>query len=78
MINVKLFGLLRLDSGIREIKLEASSVKEVYAALESTSDTLSAEKLDACVLLVNGKKAKKNVRLKDGDELSFLAPVAGG
>ena len=78
MINVKLFGLLRLDSGIREIKLEASSVKEVYAALESTSDTLSAEKLDACVLLVNGKKAKKNVRLNDGDELSFLSPVAGG
>ena len=34
MIKVKLFGLLRLDSGIKEIELEAGAVKDIYTELE--------------------------------------------
>lgn len=78
MIKVKLFGLLRLDSGIREIELEAGAVKDIYTELEKASDILSAKKLEACVVIVNGKSANKNTRLNDGDEVSFLSPVAGG
>ena len=40
MVKVKLFGLLRLDTGLKELELEANSVKELYplileAALQS-------------------------------------------
>ena len=30
MVKVKLFGLLRLDTGLKELELEADSVKELY------------------------------------------------
>ena len=30
MVKVKLFGLLRLDTGLKELELEANSVKELY------------------------------------------------
>ena len=33
MITVKLYGLLRIESGIREQKLDAGTVKEVLDAL---------------------------------------------
>ena len=29
MVKVKLFGLLRLDTGLKELELEANSVKEL-------------------------------------------------
>ena len=34
MITVKLYGLLRIDSGIKEKQLEAATVKEVLQQLE--------------------------------------------
>ena len=47
MIAVKLYGLLRIESGIREKQLEASSVKEVLAVLADCgiSATVRAEQL---------------------------------
>ena len=33
MVTVKLFGLFRLDTGLKEIKAEASSVKDLYPIL---------------------------------------------
>ena len=75
MIRVKLYGLLRLDTGMKELTLEAGSVKEV---LELLSDRIPMQTLKSCAVLVNGGPANKRTKLHGGDEVSLLPPVAGG
>ena len=77
MITVKLYGLLRLDSGIRERQLEAQSVSEVFSLLQET-DRIGKKDLEGCVILINGKQGKRRSKLKDGDQVVLLSPVAGG
>ena len=76
MITVKLFGLLRLDSGIREKQLEAKTVKDVLTALEHCG--IPKKDLDSCIVLVEGKNAGKRTKLQDGDTVVLMSPVAGG
>ena len=76
MITVKLFGLLRLESSIREKQLPAATVKEVLQHLVRCG--ISAKDLDGCVILVNGKNASKRSKLTDGDTVVLMSPVAGG
>ena len=76
MITVKLYGLLRLDSGIKEKQLECASVRQVLDALVGFG--VSKKDLDGCVILVNGQCATKRKRLQDGDTVVLLSPVAGG
>ncbi|MBP3673681.1 MAG: MoaD/ThiS family protein [Oscillospiraceae bacterium] len=75
MIRVKLYGLLRLDTGIKELTLEAGSVREVF---EGLSPRIPLGTLKSCVVLVGGKPANQRTKLRDGDEVSLLPPVAGG
>jgi len=76
MITVKLYGLLRLESGIKAQQLEAGSVKEVLLALSQAG--IPKNKLDGCVILVNAAPANKRTKLKDGDTVILMSPVAGG
>ena len=76
MITVRLYGLLRLDSGIREMQMDASSVKDVLQALSDHG--IPKSKLDSCVILINGISANKRSRLADGDTVVLMSPVAGG
>ena len=76
MITVKLYGLLRIDSGIREKQLEAASVKEVLEALGECG--IPGKDLNGCVILVNRKSANKRSKLSDGDTVVLMSPVAGG
>lgn len=76
MITVKLYGLLRLDAGIREQRVEAKTMKDVFTALESFG--IPRKKLEGSVILINGKPAKKRAMLNDGDVVQLLPPVAGG
>ena len=76
MITVKLYGLLRIESGIREQKLEAATVKEVLQALESLG--IDPRDLSSCVILVNGSSANKKCKLTNGDTVILMSPVAGG
>ena len=76
MITVKLFGLLRIDSGIKEKNLQAASVKEVLLQLEDAG--IPAKDLAGCVILVNGKIANKRRKLNHGDQVVLMPPVAGG
>jgi len=78
MITVKLFGLLRLDTGIRELQLEAGSVQDVYAAILARTTAVTRRDLEGCIVLVNGEQKNKRARLKPGDEVTLLSPVAGG
>jgi len=76
MITVKLYGLLRLDSGIREKQLEATSLRQVLDALADSG--IPRHDLDGCVILVNGKHASKRSKLTPGDTVVLMSPVAGG
>lgn len=76
MITVKLYGLLRIDSGIRERKLEAGSVKEVLDFLMMQG--IPRQDINSCIILVNGNPASKGSKLHDGDVVQLLSPVAGG
>ena len=76
MITVKLFGLLRLESGIREKHLEAASVKEVLQQLEAAG--ISGKDLRGSVVFVNGEPANRRKKLTDGDLVVLMPPVAGG
>ena len=76
MITVKLYGLLRLESGIKEKRLEAASVKAVLDALAACG--IDRKDLSNCLILVNGNNAAKKSKLTDGDTVVLMPPVAGG
>ena len=84
MVTVKLFGLLRLDTGLKTLEAEATSVKELYpillaAAKKANPDTrITASDIDGCIVVINGKQARKSSPLKDGDQVSLMSPVCGG
>ena len=76
MITVKLYGLLRIESGIKEKQLQATSVRDVLQQLEALG--IPRKDLNGCVILVNGNSANKRYPLTDGDTVVLMSPVAGG
>ena len=76
MITVKLYGLLRIESGIKQKQLEAESVKEVLRHLVDCG--IAKKDLEGSLILVNGAGARKQTKLKDGDLVVLMSPVAGG
>lgn len=82
MVNVKLFGLLRLDSGVKEFAAEAERVKDIYTVLiemaKQNGKTITARNIGSCAVMVNGQQANKNTKLNDGDQVIFMSMVAGG
>ena len=84
MVTVRLFGLLRLDSGIREMRVEASRVKDVFPLVLKEAERLDAhsaltvEELKNCIAVVNGQRAAAGTWLRDGDTVYLLSPAAGG
>ena len=77
MIKVSFFGLLRINSGVKSLELQAADIKELFLNVEQASG-ISLKTLHACTLLINGKPKKFNQKLHDGDEIVFLPPVCGG
>ena len=75
MITVRLFGLVRLETGIKELQVEAGNVRQLQKAL---TRWIPEEKIKGCVLLVNGKQANRFTKLKSGDQVMLMPPVAGG
>ena len=84
MVMVKLFGTFRLDTGLKELDAEASSVKDLYPILleeakkVNPTTTITAADIDGCIVVINGKQCKKNSKLKDGDTVFLMSPVTGG
>lgn len=84
MITVKLFGTLRIDSGVKEVQTEAARVKEIYTPV---LDAIRAKQPDSCITLktlkgcriaVNGNAASPNAALQPGDLVYLFPAVAGG
>lgn len=82
MVKVKLFGLLRLDSGIKEFETDAETVKDLYAVIKEKAiqngNVITSKNISGCAVMVNNCTANKNTRLSDGDEVVFMSMVAGG
>ena len=75
MITVKLYGLVRLETGIKQMQIEAGNIRELKKAL---TGYIPEEKVKGCVLLVNGKQTNRFTKLNDGDQVMLMPPVAGG
>lgn len=84
MVTVKLFGLLRLDSGVKQLELEAATVRELYPKLledlsrRAPDCGLTLKDLKACAVAVNECPAKPGTKLQDGDIVYLIPPIAGG
>lgn len=84
MVTVKLFGLLRLDSGVKQLELEAATLRELYPRLleelsHRTPDcAITLKDLKACAIAVNECPAKPGTKLYDGDVVYLIPPIAGG
>ena len=75
MITVKLFGLVRVETGIKQLQVEAANVRQLQKEL---SQYIPEEAIKGCVLLVNGKRANRFTKLTSGDQVMLMPPVAGG
>ena len=84
MVTVKLFGLLRLDSGVKQLELEAATLRELYPKLLEALHSFQPDSpftlkdLKACAVAVNECPAKPGTKLHDGDVVYLIPPIAGG
>lgn len=77
MVTIKIYGTLRLKCGLGQMEAYTDSIKDACRILALATGTLEKE-FRHCTFAVNGKKVGLGTRLKDGDELVFLAPSGGG
>ena len=84
MVHVQLFGLFRLDTGIKEMDADVKAVKELYPILLdkakeiNPNTTITAKDIDGCIIVVNGVQTRKTAKLSDGDQVMLMSPVCGG
>ena len=78
MITVKFYGLLRIDSGIREVQIEAECLKGLYSEIMRLYPSIEREGLRHSIVLINGERAHPSSKLSEGDTVQFLSPSAGG
>ena len=84
MVTVKLFGTLRLETGVKELQLEAGSIRELIPLVcwelrrQRPDCAVSEKDLRACLAAVNGVRVNPRTKLRDGDVVSFFPPAAGG
>ena len=84
MVTVKLFGTFRLDSGIKELSLDVSTVKQMLPLImdevrkRDPETELTIKDLKGCIVSLNGKQVGFNAKLNDGDTVYLVPAVAGG
>ena len=79
-VKVKMFGVIRLGSGLKSTECSASDLDEVFKYVDSISPN-SAEKFsfDDAIVFINGDRVtKKKYELKDNDEVWLMSPASGG
>ena len=83
-VNVKLLGLFRLNTGLRELEADAARVRNLYPVLlekarEVNPDTkITSADIDGCIVHVNGAHCKKSTKLSSGDTVYLMSPICGG
>jgi sulfur carrier protein ThiS len=75
IIHVKTIGTLK--SLEQETKLESFEVPE-KTSVSQVLDSLKIQEWEVGFVLINGERATKESILKNQDELTLVAPLAGG
>ena len=84
MVTVRLFGTLRLESGVKELHLEAGSVRELIPLVcreirrQRPVFAVTEKDFRACLVAVNSVQAGPRAKLRDGDVVYFFTAAAGG
>ena len=76
MITVKLYELLRIESGIRQLQLDAKDMADVFDHLAFRG--IPRKALLGCIIRIKERSGTKRSKLTDGDTVLLLPPVAGG
>lgn len=85
-VNVKLFGVLRIDSKIAEEDLNIEKVSDIFDELNKkivnsgeNKATIETLKFKDAIVFINGERcSKKSKKLSDGDKIWLLSPASGG
>ncbi len=93
-ITVKLFGVLRVDSGLAGQEVNADKVQDIFGVLNSEIEEQFAHRAAAspkplekpdllafkdALVFINGERCKrKGTSLNDGDEVWLMSPASGG
>lgn len=84
MITVKLFGTLRIDTGVKEVFVQGKRVKELYEPIleeilrMNPNSGVTLKKLKSCNAAVNGTLSSPGTKINDGDIVYLFPAVAGG
>ncbi len=82
MITVKFFGLISVDSNIRQLLVKEGTVRQVLNEVIESCPDISEQQLTQVIMFVNKQHISGNKRfsvlLRDGDELALLSPASGG
>ena len=80
-VNVKLFGVYRVDTHISNIEISADKLSDLLNELNriATGEHKSSLSFTDASVFINGEHCnKKRHRLNDGDEVWILSPSSGG
>lgn len=79
-VKVKMFGVIRLGSGIKETECEASQLTDVFDYVNSISpQNVEPFTFGDAIIFINGTRVtKKKCALNDGDEVWLMSPASGG
>ncbi len=79
-VTVKVFGVYRVDSGVKEYTAEATVVDDVFLSLNYLSKVPDSNINfnNTAVFLNNKPCTKKKTKLHDGDEVWIMSPAGGG
>ena len=80
-VNVKLFGVYRIDTHISHTEIDAEKLSDVLDELNkmATGEHKSSISFSDATVFVNGEHCKKKKqKLNDGDEVWLLSPASGG
>ena len=82
MITVKFFGLISVESNIRQLFVKEGTVRQALNEVMQSCPSISEQQLMQLIMFVNKQHISGNKRfsvvLKDGDELALLSPASGG
>ena len=92
-VTVKLFGVLRVDTGLAAAEVSADKLGDVFKYVNDEINELYEERLkddhvaerpdeitfSDAIVYINGKRCpRKGHKLSDGDEIWLMSPASGG